>query len=341
MDQGDVILNEILQDALDDAEEKTEVARATPMSSVDEDDEEPKPKKEADNHTQWAIGGNGRFMPVGATVEKLPAGIYEPFAQPGMWGLELLKISSDGIYLLPDMATETVLAEVTKFWNSEKKYREHNLLYKRGIILCGPPGGGKTVAVKLLMNQLVSKDGVVIIAHNINLTIMCLKAIRRIEPKRNLIVVLEDIDEIISFNGESQVLSMLDGEQNVDNILHLATTNYAEKLGARIVNRPSRFDRRVNVPMPEEAARRVYLDKATKGELARDTLETWTEDTDGLSIAHLKELVASVYCLEQPYQDVISRLKAMAVKIKPDKEFETQDVGFNSRGPKVQPKGLR
>lgn len=331
-DDGEVLLQELLNGEFDAQEQKTG-ANKTPYVSgnVEDHTSDPAPKKEGldkETHTQWALGGNGKFIPVGSTIPRLPAGIYETFATPGMWGLEKANIASDGIYLLPDMATEVVLEEVNRFWESESKYREHNLLYKRGLILWGPPGGGKTVAVKLLMNELVKKDGIVIIAQSIPLLILCLKAIRRIEPKRNLIVVLEDIDEIINFNGESIVLSMLDGENNVDNILHLATTNHPGKLGARVINRPSRFDRRVFVGMPSAEARRAYLEKATNNKLSLTDLDLWVEDSKDMSIAHLRELVAAAFCLNQPYVEVIERLKTMATQIKDQDDFLKPRMGF-------------
>lgn len=331
MEEGDVILQEILEQALDETEARDYRSNPAPapLSPPDEDEDEKKSDhKDNVSHTQWALGGNGRFLPVGSTVQTLPPGVYEPFATPGSWGVERLSIASDGIYTLPDMATETVLEEVGKFWSSEAKYRAHKLLYKRGLILWGPPGGGKTVTVKLLMNELVSKNGIVIIANTINLTVMVLKAIRRIEPKRNLIVVLEDIDEIINYSGEAAVLSMLDGEHNIDNILHLATTNHPELLGARIINRPSRFDRRVFVGLPAADARRAYLLKTTNGELSSEVLEKWVEDTKEMSIAHLRELVAAVYCLEQPYEKVLERLVDMSKQPVSDKDFKRDRVGF-------------
>lgn len=329
MEDSEVLLNEILAQQIDEFEEapyQPGVPTATPATSGD--DKSTKADKET--HTQWALGGNGRFSPVGATIQKLPAGIYEPFAIPGMWGLELTKVASDGIYILPDMSTEIVLDEAKKFWVSEDKYRAHNLLYKRGIILHGPPGGGKTVAVKILMNELVKKDGIVIVANTISLVILCLKAVRRIEPDRNLIVVFEDIDEIIAQNGEAGVLSMLDGENNVDNILHLATTNYPDRLGARIMNRPSRFDRKMYVGMPSDDARKVYLEQATNNGIDTIQLALWVKDTSGMSIAHLRELVAAVYCLGQPYEEVVSRLKDMATPSKADEGFKKTSFGFRS-----------
>lgn len=337
MANEDPVLEEIL-DNHREAEEAdyqrsyaNSIAAQAPPAFPDEDEDKgdkEKSKSEA-TFTQWAIGGNGKFSPVGATIATLGPGIYEPFAQPGMWGLEALPVQSDGIYELPDMATQTVLQEAQKFWDCEPKYRAHKLLYKRGIILTGPPGGGKTVTVKILMAELVRRGGIVVVISNVNLAIAALKAIRRIEPKRNLIVVMEDIDEIINVNGEAAVLSLLDGENNIDNVLNLATTNYPERLGGRIINRPSRFDRVIRVGMPGPESRKVYLQKTTDGKLTDNQLDLWVADTDGMSIAHLRELVASVYCLDQPYEEVRDRLKAMANQPKGEEEFRGRNMGFN------------
>lgn len=328
---GEALLNEILSSNNDDERPKQSVATQSAPQPMDDGSDE-KIKKILENHSQWALGGNGRFMPVGATAPTLPSGVYETFAIPGLWGVEKLDLNSDGIYILPDMATQTVLKEAEKFWVSKDKYRQHKLLYKRGIIMWGPPGSGKTVCLKLLIEDLIKRDGIVLLVSNVQLATVCLKAIRRIEPERNLIVVFEDIDEIINYNGESGVLSMLDGENNVDNILHIATTNYPDRLGARIINRPSRFDRRVYVGMPEEAARRSYLEKATGDGLRPDDLIKWVRDTKEMSIAHLRELVAAVYCLDQPYDEVITRLRDMAkVIVSKSDGFAKKDMGFKNR----------
>ena len=325
------VLEDVLEDQAEAAtEEAMERAVQAMEAAMTPAPPTPEVKTDSENHTQWAVGGNGRFSPVGATTNKMPSGVYEPFVTPTSWGLERMNITSDGIYELPDMATKEVLSEVKKFWLSEDKYRSHNLLYKRGLILFGPPGGGKTVCIKLLMNELVERGGVVVLARQIPLTLLCLKAIRRVEPLRNLIVVLEDIDEIIRYQGEATVLSMLDGEDNIDRVVNLASTNFPDRLGSRIINRPSRFDRRIEVGMPSDESRRFYLSKATKDGLSADQMEQWVTDTKDLSIAHLRELVAAVYCLEQPYKEVIDRLKEMQLAVKSEEEFKRGKVGFAS-----------
>ena len=334
MDTGEEIIAKLFEafDAEDGSCEPSPVPTGAPDSR--------RMKQDLESHSQWAIGSNGKFMPVGSTLPRLAAGIYEPFAAPGMYGLELLHVASDGIYTLPDMATEAVMKEVSTFWQNEQKYRDHHLLYKRGLLLWGPPGGGKTITIKLLMNALVKNDGIVVLGSNIGLTVLCLKSIRRIEPTRNLIVVLEDIDEIINSNGEAQVLSMLDGEHNIDQVLNLASTNYPERLGARIINRPSRFDRRIYVGMPGPDARKVYLEKTTKDGLDAQTLQQWVIDTDGMSIAHLRELVAAVYCLDQSYDGVLERLRAMCVRLKGEEGFKTKKPGFGVSYPTAESKTM-
>lgn len=340
-DSESIVDNSVLEDAhfenamTDSSNNEFRVSAYTePATSPEEKEKE---EKEG-NFTQWALGGNGRFTPVGASTSKLQAGIYEAFATPGNWGLERMNISSDEIYELPDMATNMVLDEAERFWLNEERYKKHNLLYKRGLILHGPPGSGKTVTLKLLMNKLVKRDGIVIVVHNVSLATMCLKAVKRIEPLRNMICIFEDIDEIIHANGEAIVLSMLDGEHNVDRVMNIATTNYPDRLGARIINRPSRFDRRVYVGMPGPDARRFYLLKATGGALGADALTKWVTDTNEMSVAHLRELVAAVYCLDQPYEEVISRLKDMATKVKADEEFKTS-MGFGARAGRTSAAG--
>jgi hypothetical protein len=116
------------------------------------------------------------------------------------------------------------------------------------------------------------------------------------------------LDELIKRHGEHEILSLLDGEFQIDNVVNLATTNFPEVLGARIVNRPSRFDERILVDMPSAAARMKYLQHATsEDDVDEATLRRWVKETEGMSVAHLRELVVAVYCLGQPYDSVLDR----------------------------------
>ena len=276
------------------------------------------------NFKQWQIGANDSFRPCGATRAKLKPGVYEFDSDPHGLFIREINVVTDDLIALPDTANERVLKGMQTFWKMGDLYKKHGLLYKRGMLLWGAPGGGKTATLSLLSQHLLSLGGLVILCRIPELTAYGLSILRRIEPTRALICVMEDIDELIVRFGEHQILALLDGENQVENIVNIATTNYPERLGVRIVNRPSRFDERIHVGMPSFAARKVYLTKVAP-QMAEQMLEQWCHDTDGLSIAHLRELAASVLCLGQPYNQVISRLRTMRQKIE---AREVSTVGF-------------
>ena len=271
---------------------------------------------------QWQVGANDIFRPAGVTRETIPPGVYSFDRDDSGIFAKKINIITDNLVELPDNSSEQVLKGMQKFWNMEERYRQHRLLYKRGILLWGPPGSGKTSTITLLNRYLLDNNGIVIICDHPRITSMGLEALRRIEPTRRIICIMEDIDEIIDRYGEHDLLALLDGENQVENIVMLATTNYPEKLGARIVNRPSRFDERIFVGMPEVSARRVYL-KNILGDI--EELDKWVSDTNGLSIAHLRELTAAVKCLDQDYNIVLERLRKMKSKVRAG---DNDKVGF-------------
>lgn len=267
------------------------------------------------DYSQWTILPNNTFRPSSQTCLQLPSAVYA-FEQT-QYGIQLVRVNvcTDSLSVLPDTINETLLAQMKTFWNREEVYRKHGLLYKRGILLWGPPGGGKTATLGLLTQELITnQNGLVVLCHQPELTSQGIAMLRRVEPKRRIICLIEDIDEIIRRFGEHSLLALLDGENQVDNIVNIATTNYPADLGARIVNRPARFDIRLLVKMPSREARYIYLKKVASA-LGEEELVRWAEDTDGLSIAHLRELAAAVLCLGEDYLSVLHRLQLMKHKL--------------------------
>jgi SpoVK/Ycf46/Vps4 family AAA+-type ATPase len=180
------------------------------------------------------------------------------------------------------------------------------------------------------MRELVTAGGIVVVTEYPKLLNAGLPHLRRIEPDRPMIVIYEDIDEMIRSQGEHDILALLDGENQVGNVVNIATTNYPELLGERIVNRPSRFDERIHIGMPSASARSRYLQHATRKEALPDKeLARWVNDTNGMSIAHLRELIVATFCLGQQYEDVIERLRGMAQQPKSGREFAPAGFGKN------------
>ena len=97
-------------------------------------------------------------------------------------------------------------------------------------------------------------------------------------------------------------------------MVFIATTNYPELLGDRIINRPSRFDKRFKMPHPNSKSRKLYFEHLFKQhESIKNVynINKWVKDTDNMSIAHLKELFVAVCILGEKYEDAISVLQAM------------------------------
>lgn len=277
---------------------------------------------------KWRVLSETAFGPCGDTMNKLPARAFRiNFDDWGNPVFHVLSLQTDELLHLPDSQTEKVLASIEKFWNSKEKFTDRKFLFKRGILLTGAPGGGKTSCIQLLVKQILERGGVVVIAENPVCATRGLETLRKIEPDRPLICIMEDLDELVRRYTDAEWLALLDGESQINNVVYIATTNYPEKLDRRFVNRPSRFDEIINIPMPSAAARRYYLEnKILAGDLDEKELTRWVNDSEGFSVAHLRELYVSVFCLERSYEEVIKRLQIMQ-KVK-FKETGAKTMGF-------------
>lgn len=280
---------------------------------------------------QWSVLPNDAYSPSGPRKMTLDPGVYTVTVLPDI-GLVFVKakLITDSLIELDDSASEQVLTSMRKFWQSKKEYDKRKIVYKRGILLEGPAGSGKTSTVNLLTRELIDKhNGIVLICGHPGHMAVGLENLRRIEPDRNIIVIFEDIDEMIDHFGEHVLLAMLDGEFQIDNVCNIATTNFPDKLGARICNRPSRFDERILVGMPNARSREIYLSHILKDEpIDKKEIKKWVTDTDSFSIAHLKELAIAIFCLGQTYDTVLRRLKDMMIKPNSIPEFRRGSGGF-------------
>lgn len=258
----------------------------------------------------WAQSGN-TYFPVSAVTKSIPPGAYRcQVSQQGPY-LERMEIKIDQLLTLPDSATERLLAEFSNFWELRPAFDKRGFTFKRGMLMWGPPGSGKTSAVWQMTERLVKDhQGAVIFVDNPAVATWCLTALRRIEPTRKIVTVTEDIDTVIRHNSEHAMLALLDGENQIDNVVHLATTNYPHLLDRRFVDRPSRFDTVMKVGMPSAAARRVYF-KAKEPSLLEDTIERWVDRTEGYSVAHLREVCIATQCFKQDEESVFERLDKM------------------------------
>lgn len=261
---------------------------------------------------RWAVSDNV-FWIAKRTLPKLPAGLYRTGLSPDI-GPYLVKIKYDidNLVVLPDSPGESIIEEIKKFWEIEAEFKKRGFTHKRGCLLWGPPGSGKTSTIQLLIELIVKHhNGLGIYIDNPVSAIECLQMLRRSEPERHIIGLMEDLDALIDKFGQAEYLSLLDGENQIGNIVYVATTNYPEKLDRRFVDRPSRFDTIKEVDYPSSAERRAYFLAKEPSLKENDEIRDWVRATDGLSIAHLKELIILVKCYGHSLEEASQRLNNM------------------------------
>jgi len=179
----------------------------------------------------------------------------------------------DGIFL-PEDILKDVISEINHFLNNRELYKNDlKLPWKRGYMLIGPAGNGKTSIIRAIrdywglklydVQKAIQKDGTI----NLN-TFTHASHIDMIlyPPEENPIVcVMEDIDKFIVYqSGGSRgnadagkvtlhdVLKALDGIDQHDGVIVIATTNYGRDMSEAILNRPGRFDRIWKIDPPTE-----------------------------------------------------------------------------------------
>jgi SpoVK/Ycf46/Vps4 family AAA+-type ATPase len=153
-----------------------------------------------------------------------------------------------------------------------------------------------------------------------------LREFRKIEPDRQVLVIIEDIDALIEMYRESDFLNMLDGEAQLQNVVYVATTNYPEKLDKRFKDRPSRFDTIRKIDMPSEAARGTYL-KVKLPNVTEEVLEDFVLNSKGYSIAYLRELIVLTQCFKMSSKLAFERLDNMKTNM-PDSSDSGLKGGF-------------
>lgn len=266
------------------------------------------------NLTQYTKRGAG-YCAIGSTIQALEPSYYDITLDSAGVLIYLQKtLSTDTLLRLADTKSDQVIAEIEHFWTLKARFAKFGLVHKRGFLLHGPPGSGKSSTVAIVVKKMIETGGLVINgSSHTNSLKQALHDLREIEPDRPLVVTLEDIDSLLKTH-ELHLLSLLDGDASIDNVVFIATTNYPEKLEARIVNRPSRFDRVVRIGMPSVEARRQYILHCDPN-VSIEELQSWLDLSDGFSVAQLKELIIGVRCFEHSAEETSQRLRSSSLDI--------------------------
>lgn len=261
-------------------------------------------------------------------INKLNPGIYKvDFSRDfGSYCKEVI-FDSDDLFVFSNNQVDKLLNEIKLFWEQKDLYKNNKLIHKRGILLEGSPGSGKTSLIHLLSQGIVKAGGIVFLLddpNKLSTYVSFVKDIfRYIEPETPIITVIEDIDE---YNGvESALLDFLDGSNHVDHHLLVATTNDSTAISERLL-RPSRIDIRLEIKLPTKEVRREFL---IKKKIDEPLLSDLVEASHMFSFADLKEFFIMIKIFGYSIED--AKWKILNPAEKQNYNFEksnSKSIGF-------------
>jgi ATP-dependent 26S proteasome regulatory subunit len=167
---------------------------------------------------------------------------------------------------------------------------------KRGVLLHGPPGTGKTTTAMYLVAAMPGRTVVILSGDSLGLIEPACALARDLEPA---MVVLEDVDLVAQdrmFDGSGPVLfellNEMDGLAADADILFLLTTNRPDVLEPALAARPGRIDEAVELPLPDADGLSRLLALYSEGlEMQVSDLDAVVDRLDGATPAHVKELL--------------------------------------------------
>jgi hypothetical protein len=168
---------------------------------------------------------------------------------------------------------------------------------KRGLLLHGPPGTGKTHTIRYLLGQLPSSTVVIMSGAALRFIGQACSVARTLQPS---VLVIEDVDLIAEDRARQpgqhpllfELLNQMDGLGADVDVTFLLTTNRADMLEAALAARPGRVDHAAELPVPDAAARRALME-LYRGGLILDLADAQSavDRTEGVTASFLKELL--------------------------------------------------
>lgn len=186
---------------------------------------------------------------------------------------------------------DQLYSDIELFLNNRKFYTDNKIPYKRGALLIGPPGNGKTYSFQYIINKfkmpVVVAEELGSINYYIRESFSSAKKITEITGKPCLIF-MEELNVVLSSpSGRELLLTHLDGIDNSGMYYFIGTTNKPEEIDSAILNRPSRIDLVLQIKGPNEEVRAKFFSTS---------FTDWNEEqvmqavllTKNLSFAYLK-----------------------------------------------------
>jgi len=197
-------------------------------------------------------------------------------------------------YVLTDHIEKALKDDVEFFLGNEKHYNEKKLPYKRGYLLTGPAGNGKSSVARVLLSMYNFSGYVFNFGETDLKNSDLLEAFDSARKNTPALFLMEDIDRLFDEKAKTNItleclLNCLDGINVNSGVVVMATANNPEKLDPAIRRRPGRFDAVVLFDNPTEEYRLKYLQKMfSDSTVSQETMQKVAANTDGFSMAFMK-----------------------------------------------------
>ena len=200
--------------------------------------------------------------------------------------------------------------EVVSYLRNSTQYEMAGAQVPKGILLEGPPGTGKTLIAKAIASECDANFISVASSEFVELFVgLGAQKVRSLfsEARKNTpcIVFIDEIDSIGKQRGTginmgndereqtlNQLLAEMDGFNNNEGVLIIAATNRKDVLDSALL-RPGRFDRIINVPLPDKESRKKIFQVHSKNKQLNPAIEYdfLAELSAGFSGAQIKNLI--------------------------------------------------
>lgn len=266
----------------------------------------PAPIKKPDAAAPAPTGFTAQSSLGGFTAPSSVGGSYAPRDKDSL--LELYDVVYPDIALadvvLPENQKKLILQILSEQGN-DSKLRQHNLPPANRLLLCGPPGCGKTMTAYAIAHELqlpmayVRIDGLV--SSYLGQTSVNLRKIFTSVSERKIVLFLDEFDAIAKKRDDGHemgelkrvVTALLQNFDNMpSNVFLIAATNHEHLLDPAIWRR---FNYTINIGLPDEEQRIVLIKRWIADYRMEHTIDIkkLTDLTADRSAAQIKELITS------------------------------------------------
>jgi ATPase family associated with various cellular activities (AAA) len=198
--------------------------------------------------------------------------------------------------VLPDGMLENIEQHIIGIAEWSRELLDAGQHLKRGLLLHGPPGTGKTHTIRYLTGSLTGSTVILLTGRSIRFIDQAAALARRLQPS---MVVLEDVDLVATDrdfapDGNPLLFSLLDAMDGVGadaDVTFALTTNRADILEVALADRPGRVDLAIEIPRPDASCRERLLQVYARDLTVDADLDQVVAGTEGVTASFIKELI--------------------------------------------------